>query len=386
MTVPRGLWDRVVGQVAAVELLAGAVARGEVSHAWLLTGPPAVGQADAVAALAADLNCPHADPHACGRCHTCQRIARGTHPAVRAFEPEGAFHVVDAVRDEWIPAATRTLLEGRVKVLHVVEADRMNEAAQNALLKVLEEPPGRAVWILQVADDGALLDTIVSRCRRLDLVAWDREAMRARAAGLGIREEHTDGLVAAAMGSPERLVALADHDVAAARQRHLRLVERLVDEGPGAAVPAAGELVAWSRSRTRHRRDRNARERERLDEAYAGEWPPGARARLERRERRLEREEGQRALRTALDDLASYLRDLLAVQAGMDPADAVNRDHADLLRRDADRVPTVVAVDGLDAVAGCLDALERNGQPELQLERLLLRIAVPLQATNGPLE
>lgn len=386
MTPQRGLWHRVVGQPAAVEVLTGAVARGEVSHAWLLTGPPAVGQADAVSALAADLNCPHADPHACGRCGTCQRIARGTHPAVRAFEPEGAFHVVDAVRDEWIPAATRTLLEGRVKVLRVVEADRMNEAAQNAFLKVLEEPPGSAVWILQVTDEGALLDTIVSRCRRLDLVAWNREALRARAAGLGISEECTDGLVAAAMGSPERLVALADPDVAAARERHLRLVERLVDEGPGAAVPAAAELVAWSRARTRHRRDGNARERERLEEAYAGQWPPGARARLERRERRLEREEGQRALRAALDDLSSYLRDLLAVQAGLDPADMVNRDHADLLRRDAARVPTMVAVDGFDAVAGCLDALERNGQPELQLERLLLRIAVSLHAASRPVE
>ncbi|MBW3577715.1 MAG: hypothetical protein KY462_08260 [Actinobacteria bacterium] len=373
-----GLWGDVIGQPAATAALRAAVAAGSVAHAWLLVGPPGVGQPEAVAALAADLNCLHAHPYACATCGTCRRIRRRAHPALRDLEPEGAFHVVDAVRDEWIPTATSSLLDGRVKVLRVVEADRMHDATQNAFLKLLEEPPPSVVWVLEVADDAQLLRTIVSRCRRLDFVQWGRDDLAARAVELEIGERSAD-LVRAAMGSPARLEELHDPDVAAARDRHLGVVGRLADEGPAAAVPATRELTDWSKRRARHQRDRNARDRARLEEAYGGEWPAGAKTRRERRERRLEREGGQAALRTALADLAAYLRDLIAVAGGADAADLVNRDHREALSRDAARVSVAVAVDGLQAVADCLDALEHNGQPDLHVERLLLRLSVPLQ-------
>jgi DNA polymerase III subunit delta' len=113
------------------------------------------------------LNCPTpvAVDVACGACPTCERIARGAHPAVSDLEPEGAFHVVDSVRGDWIPTAMRSLTEGRRRVMRVVSADRMNEAAQNAFLKILEEPPPSVVWILDIEDETALLDTVMSRCR-----------------------------------------------------------------------------------------------------------------------------------------------------------------------------------------------------------------------------
>jgi DNA polymerase III subunit delta' len=136
-------WDEVLGQPAAVTSLRAALRNDEVAHAWLLVGPKGVGQQEATRALAAALNCPESSSveAGCGSCSTCRRIGRGAHPAVSDLEPEGAYHVVDAVRGEWIPTATRTLTEGRRRVLRVVAADRMNEAAQNAFLKILEEPP-----------------------------------------------------------------------------------------------------------------------------------------------------------------------------------------------------------------------------------------------------
>ena len=382
-------WSEVLGQPAAVASLRAALAEDEVAHAWLLVGPRGVGQAEAVRALAAALNCPEppASDEGCGSCSTCERIARGAHPAVADLEPEGAAHVVDAVREQWIPEASRSLTEGRRRVLRVVAADRMNEAAQNAFLKVLEEPPPSVVWVLDAEDETALLETVVSRCRRLDLVPWGPDVMRALAVKLGVPDGRQEVVARAALGSPERLRDLADDEVAAARTVHLGVVGRLADGGPGQVVPVAKELVAWARSRRKAAKERNAAELARLEEAYGVEagrgWPPGLKQRLTRRFERLERQELHRALDLILDDLASWLRDLLAVQAGATPERIVNIDHEEALRRDAQRLPAAAAIAGLEAVARCREALDRNGSPELQLERLLMSIALPLYRTSA---
>lgn len=402
-------WDAVVGQRAATGLLRSAVTRDEVSHAWLFSGPRGVGQLEAARALAADLNCREASPAqpACGTCSTCSRIARGEHPAALDLEPEGAWHVVDAVRERWIPMATRTLVEGRRRVLRVVAADRMNEAAQNAFLKILEEPPASVVWILDVEDESALLDTIVSRCRRVVFSPLGHDAMVERARALGMEDD--EALVRAAMGDPERLRDLSDTDVrelvearrtdrdargavkptdealadqerelsvAGARQRALGLIGRLRRDGPGVVVGEVADVSAWAKARTDVRARRNEQELDRLEEAFAGEWPAGVKGRFEKRFDRLERQEKQRALELFLDDLGSYLRDLIAISAGGDERSLVNVDEVGRLREDAAEVPIEVAVTGLEAVAHCRDALERNGQPDLQLERLLIRLGV----------
>lgn len=382
-TLTAATWEAVRGQEAAVRIVRAALANDEVAHAWLLVGPHGVGQREVARALAAALNCPESDDPTtgCGRCSVCERIGRGTHPAVRDLEPEGASHVVGAVRDEWIPTATRTMTEGRRKVLRVAAADRMNEAAQNAFLKVLEEPPPSVVWILDAQEESLLLDTILSRCRRLDLTPWDPASLGALAAELGVEEDQRDALSRAAMGSPDRLRDLAEGDVAEARRRHLALVDRLAEDGPAAVVPLAKELVSWAKGRSAVLKERHAEELERLEESYGVEggrgWPAGVRARVTKRFERLERQEQRRALDLVLDDLASYLRDLLAVHAGGDAA-LVNVDHRASLERDASRLGVRDVVELLGAVGVCREALERNGQPELQMERLLMRVVLPL--------
>jgi DNA polymerase III subunit delta' len=382
-------WEDVLGQPAAVTAVRAALRADEVAHAWLLVGPRRVGQLELTRALAAALNCPETDTveEGCGACSTCQRIARGAHPAVADLEPQGASHLVDDVREEWMPLATRTLTEGRRRVLRIVAADRANEAAQNAFLKVLEEPPPSVVWVLDVEDEGALLDTVISRCRRLDLVPWGPEAMRDLADRLGVPHEQREALSRAALGSPGRLEDLADPDIAQARWDHLALLDRLATGGPGQVVPAAKERVAWARSRIAPVKERHQEEFARLEEAFGVEgnrgWPPKVKQRLIKRFERLERQEQRRALDLLLDDLASYLRDLLAVQSGASGDTLVNLDHEAAIRRDAERLPAPAVVGGLQAVARCRDALDRNGNPELQLERLLLALALPLYRASA---
>ncbi len=186
----------------------------------------------------------------------------------------------------------------------------------------------------------------------------------------------------ASMGSPDRLRDLADPELAQARWDHLAIVDTLAERGPGAVVPMAKELVAWARSRSKALKERHAGEMERLEAAYGVEnnrgWPAGVKQRLTKRFERLERQEQRRALDMLLDDLASYLRDLVAVRAHAGEETIVNLDHRGALQRDAGRLTIGDLVAGLDAITRCREALDRNGAPELQVERLLLALSLPL--------
>lgn len=387
---PGGDWAAVLGQPAAVHALRTALGRDELAHAWLVVGPPQVGQQELVRALGGALNCPaSATPQAgCGRCDACRRMREGKHPALLELEPKGAGYLVDDVRGEWIPTAMHSLTEGRRKILRVRGADRMNEAAQNAFLKVLEEPPASVLWVLEVEDEGALLDTVVSRCRRLDLVPWGLEPLRARAAELAIPAARREALARAALGSPARLEALAEDDVAAARERHLGIIDQLATAGPGTVVPLARELHTWAKSRSTVVKEANAAELARLESEFGVDergrgWPPGMRNQLKRTHERTERQAQRAALDLLFDDLASYLRDLITVASGGGSGELVNLDAEVALRRDAQRLPVPDAVRALSAVAHCRRALDRNGNPDLQLERLLLQLALPIYAASA---
>ena len=398
------------GGRAAAEALRDAVVRDRLAHAWVLVGPEGLGQHELAVALAATLNCEQADAAArpCATCGTCARTLRDVHPALVTLEPDGAAHRVEDVRGTWTETALRTMPEARRKILRIVAADRMNAAAQNAFLKLLEEPPPSVVWVLEAEDPGRLLETVLSRCRRVDLPPWATADVAGWLAGvlgapggdpaaLGPDDRRrVAAAVAGARASRDRLRALrrdlatADpalaravlDEVEAARRPHLELLGELARGGPGVVVPTAKRLVAAARARREALAERHAAERDALEEAYGVEgsrgWPPGVRARLDKRFERIERAEEQRALRILLDDLAAHLRDLLALAAGADASALIDDDVVDLLGRDAGLLHPGDLIEALEAVARCRAALDRNGAPELHLERLLLAVSVAL--------
>jgi DNA polymerase-3 subunit delta' len=172
----------VLHQERAISILRRALRSGRTHHAYLFAGPEGVGKELAARALAARLLCEGqiaADADACGRCAACGLVAAGNHPdlhvidrGLRQFHPErkvrqskGLFLGVDLIRHFLIEPATTTPMRGRARVFLVREAERMNEEAQNALLKTLEEPPGRARLILVTSSALRLLPTIRSRCQ-----------------------------------------------------------------------------------------------------------------------------------------------------------------------------------------------------------------------------
>jgi DNA polymerase III delta' subunit len=164
--VPR-LGD-IQGQERVLAILRAAMAGERVHHAYLFTGPAGAGKRDTALALASALNCLEAPGEGCDRCAACDRIAHGLHPDVVTMAREGAAQIVpiETVRD----VITRTALpphEARVRVFLVDEANALQGAAANALLKTLEEPPRRTMFILSTVAPDQLLPTIRSRCQRV---------------------------------------------------------------------------------------------------------------------------------------------------------------------------------------------------------------------------
>src|SRR3954462_14102614 len=159
---PAGVWERVIGQPAVVAELRAAVADpAAMTHAWLFTGPPGSGRSVAARAFAAALQCPRGG---CGDCHECHTAISGAHPDVNLVVPQGLHLRLDETR-EIVLTSYRAPSLGRWHVTLIEDADRMEERTGNALLKALEEPPPRGVFLLCAPTPDDLLPTIRSRCR-----------------------------------------------------------------------------------------------------------------------------------------------------------------------------------------------------------------------------
>ena len=187
----------VLGQDRVIARLRAAIARGRVHHAYLFTGAPGSGKRATALAFASALNCLVAPGEGCDDCEACSRIAAGIHPDVVTLEREGAAQIVpiESVRANVIARVGLPPHEARMRIFLIDEATALQGAAANALLKTLEEPPARTMFVLASAAPEQLLPTIRSRCQRVHFAP--------RAADLRAREA---GDAAAA----DKLAALAD--------------------------------------------------------------------------------------------------------------------------------------------------------------------------------
>ena len=166
-------WQTLVGQDRVVALLRRAIERGRVPHALLLSGPPGAPLVDAAIALACALNCTVSRGEGCGVCDACSKIVQGIHPDVVTLVREGAANIVpiERVREQVIARIALPPHEADTRVFVVEEATAMAPPAANALLKTLEEPPPRTLFVLCTTAPEQLLPTIRSRCQRVRFAA-----------------------------------------------------------------------------------------------------------------------------------------------------------------------------------------------------------------------
>lgn len=232
-----GEWP-VIGHGWAVELLAGAVATGRMRHAYLFTGPQAIGKTTVAMVFAQALLCER-EEKPCGQCLPCRKVQRGVHPDLRVVEPgygedqtrqsgEAKSLGIDAVRALRGDSAL-TPFEGVWKIFLIPEAESMTPESQNALLKTLEEPPRQVVILLTALREESLLPTIVSRCQVFNLRPLPLAAISAALQDRwGVAKEKADLLASLSGGRMGwALTALQDDSILAEREERLAELLRL---------------------------------------------------------------------------------------------------------------------------------------------------------------
>jgi DNA polymerase III subunit delta' len=373
-----GVWADVVGQQPTVEVLRQAVAGVGMTHAWLFTGPPGSGRSNAARAFAAALQCPQGG---CGECLACRTALNGSHGDVTLMHSERLSIRVDEVR-ELVRKAAMSPTGGRWQVLVIEDADRLTEQAADALLKSVEEPAARTIWLLCAPTVEDVVPTIRSRCRlqvlRTPSVAAVADVLVRRD---GAPEDVATFAARASQGHIGRARALAtDAETRDRRRRVLAVPTRLVDLG--SCLRAATFLVE---SATEEAAPIAARldEREKVDlEQALGAGTRGARARGAQAAMRELAEEQRvrlkRLQRDALDrsliDLMSLYRDVLVLQ-GAGGVQLVNEE----ARRDIEQVARDSTPDStlrrIQTILDAREALTANVAPQLAMEAMTLALA-----------
>lgn len=237
----------VIGHRRLVGLLSQAVARGWLPPSLILAGPAGVGKRLVAMATAQALNCQEhgLGPDACGTCRSCSRIARGLHPDVLIVEPGDTGSIrIDQVRDLTDRVGYRPF-EGVRRVVIIDEADAMVPAAQNALLKTLEEPPPASVFMLVTSRPDILLMTVVSRCPRLRFRPLTADEVAAVLMRLGRSEAEAYAAAATSRGSVSRALEASAGELVEARETAVRVLEHAAaSDDPRRRLEGSKDLLA----------------------------------------------------------------------------------------------------------------------------------------------
>ncbi len=340
-------------QEEAKRLLAAALAEGP-AHAYLFHGPAGVGKRRAAYAFAGEL------------IGDAGRVERRTHPDLYVLEPVGDQVLIDEIR-----ALRRDLhlrpFEAARRVYVILDAHTMNEAAADALLKDLEEPPDYAVVVLIADELGSLPETIRSRCQLVPFRRLSESAVRAEvlAQAPGIEEDELAAIARLAAGRLDRAARLLDPDGRGRRDALLEVARSVYaddafDPGQAARTLLDGIKERGARARTA------AEETVEALELTARE----ADQRVRRAQRRAERDE----LLASLEELGWWYRDLIATAVGAEGA-VVHSDRVQDLAADASRERIPGAEAACEAVRETWRSFEEfNIAPQLALEALLIRL------------
>ncbi|MFJ4644514.1 DNA polymerase III subunit delta' [Streptomyces bobili] len=396
------VWDDLVGQEKVSDQLAAAARDADalvtattagtappeassMTHAWLFTGPPGAGRIQTARAFAAALQCVSPDRAlggipGCGFCDGCHTALVGTHADVSTVAAVGAEILVkdmrDTVRKSYTSPAT-----GRWQVILVEDAERLNEKSANAVLKAVEEPAPRTVWMLCAPSIEDVLPTIRSRCRHLNLRTPSVDAV----ADMLVRREGVEPAVAASaaratQGHVDRARRLAT-DPAARERRAAVLKLPLRVEDVGGCLKAAQELVdAAAEDAKQLAEGRDTKETDELKAAMGavqgGRMPRGTAGvmkDLEDMQKRRRTRTQRDSLDVALTDLTAFYRDVLALQLGSRIALA-NLDAEDSLERLARAGTPESTLRRIEAIAACGEALDRNVTPLLAVEAMTMAL------------
>ncbi len=375
-------WEELTGQEAAIAALQDAAADPDaMTHSWLITGPPGSGRSNlafafATALLQGSTSGPHPDPAQAAR--TAAQVAARTHPDLAVLATDRVVITIDEVR-QLVAQSQFSPSIAPYRVIVIEDADRMTERTSNVLLKALEEPPPRTVWVLCAPSAADLIATIRSRVRVVRL----RVPSVAEVAELLVRRDGVEPALAerAAREAQTHIgMALRLATDAEARERRARTLQLALGvQSVSGCVLAAEQLVAIATedakalTAERDEHERHAALRS-LGLEPGATVPPALRASL----KALEDDQKRRATRSVRDgidrvlvDLMSLYRDLLMLQlgSGLELVNEAVRGDLELASRSGSAEQSLAA---LDAITVARRRIEGNTPPQLALEAMLI--------------
>ena len=380
------VFDDLVGQEHIIEILQSAATASregaqtqEMTHAWLFTGPPGSGRSSASVAFAQSLICPN---NGCGTCSDCNAAKTSGHPDVEVIRTEGLSIKVEEIRElltrvAWAPSM------GGWRVVVMEDADRLTVSAANALLKAIEEPGTRTVWLLCAPTLHDVLPTIRSRCRHLQLHTPSIEAVTQVLINRD-RISPDMALFAAkvSQGHIGRARYLATNETARSnRKTIMQLPMRL--GSLASALQAAQTLVEIATEEAKTSSEsRDEIEIEKLQEAYGkGASGRGMATGGSKAVKELEKEQKSRTTRMVRDsidgallDLATFHRDVMVVQSGIEES-IINSDMKAEIENYASSFLPHLSAQKMSAVMEARNSLAMSASPLLTCESLMCQLA-----------
>jgi len=375
------VFDNLIDQEHVISILREAVSAAsdstnqtqEMTHAWLFTGPPGSGRSNAALAFAAALVC---KTGGCNECTDCKTAIIGSHADVELVKTEGLSIKIDEVR-ELITRASWSPAVGNYRVVVIEDADRLTESAANALLKAIEEPGLRTVWLLCAPSATDVLPTIRSRTRSLVL----RTPSISAVAELLEREKFSpamaDFAARASQGHIGRARHLAKSEDARTRRQAILKISLIITD-IASAFKAAQVLVEAAKAEAEEEAERrDDAEISALKEAWGQQGSKltqgGSKAVKE-----LEKEQKSRTTRMVRDyldrallDIATLYRDILLIQSNSLDS-IINTDLISEITKIAEATSPEATLAKLEAIMSARTNLSHNAAPLLTIEALMV--------------
>jgi len=377
------VFDLLIDQEHVISILQDAVraaANGEnqsqeMTHAWLFTGPPGSGRSNAALAFAAALVCKQGG---CNDCVDCTTALKGTHADVELIKTEGLSIKIDEVR-ELITRASWSPSVGNYRVVVIEDADRLTDSAANALLKAIEEPGLRTVWLLCAPSATDVLPTIRSRMRSLVLRTPSTAAVTALLEQEKISPAMADFAARASQGHIGRARYLAKSEEARTRRKAILKISLLISD-VASAFKAAQVLVEAAKAEAEEEAERrDGAEIISLKEAWGQQGSKltqgGSKAVKE-----LEKEQKSRTTRMVRDyldrallDIATLYRDTLLIQSNSLES-LINVDLISEISEIAKKTTPESTLRKLESIMNARTNLAHNAAPLLTIEALMVSL------------
>ena len=370
------VYDELIGQAHIVETLTAAVSAArsgeesqEMTHAWIFTGPPGSGRSSAAIAFAEALVC---KSNGCGYCNECITAKSGAHPDVEILRSEGLSIKIDEIRElltrtAWAPSM------GGWRVVVMEDADRLTESAANALLKAIEEPGLRTVWLLCAPTLHDILPTIRSRCRHIQLhTPSNSDVAKFLIEKHQIAPKMADFAARVSQGHIGRARHLATNEEVRNRRSAILSIPAQLSS-VASAYSAAQKLVDLANAESDAITE--ALDEKEYEELSTALGKGGGKALKE-----LEKEQKSRSTRITRDtldgallDLATFYRDVLLVQAGHSDT-LINAELSDQINKIANNSQSQRTLAKINAIMKARENLQRNGAPLLVMEALMCEL------------